>query len=89
MHFNIFNNDANILINDNLNFVCKHKVSNCNSIDRMPQILRRVFKSEVSRTTWFEKNQCYNKKFWKELICLLSLHYLKMPFALKPAFAPT
>jgi hypothetical protein len=29
------------------------------------------------------------KKFWKELICLLSLHYLKMSFALKPAFAPT
>jgi hypothetical protein len=29
-----------------------------------------------------------NKKFWKELICLLSLHYLKMSFALKPAFAP-
>jgi hypothetical protein len=31
----------------------------------------------------------YNKKFWKELICLLSLHYLKLSFALKPAFAPT
>jgi hypothetical protein len=31
----------------------------------------------------------FNKKFWKELICLLSLHYLKMSFALKPAFAPT
>jgi hypothetical protein len=30
-----------------------------------------------------------NKKFWKELICLLSLHYLKMSFALKPAFSPT
>jgi hypothetical protein len=30
-----------------------------------------------------------NKKFWKELICLISLHYLKMSFALKPAFAPT
>jgi hypothetical protein len=30
-----------------------------------------------------------NKKFWKELICLLSLHCLKMSFALKPAFAPT
>jgi hypothetical protein len=30
-----------------------------------------------------------NKKFWKELICLLSLHYLKMSFALKPAFAVT
>jgi hypothetical protein len=30
-----------------------------------------------------------NKKFWKELICLLSLHYLKMSFAIKPAFAPT
>jgi hypothetical protein len=30
-----------------------------------------------------------NKKFWKELICLLSLHYLKMSFELKPAFAPT
>jgi hypothetical protein len=30
-----------------------------------------------------------NKKFWKELICLLSLHYLKMSFALKPVFAPT
>jgi hypothetical protein len=30
-----------------------------------------------------------NKKFWKELICLLSLHYLKMSFALKPAFALT
>jgi hypothetical protein len=30
-----------------------------------------------------------NKKFWKELTCLLSLHYLKMSFALKPAFAPT
>jgi hypothetical protein len=30
-----------------------------------------------------------NKKFWKELICLLSLHYFKMSFALKPAFAPT
>jgi hypothetical protein len=30
-----------------------------------------------------------NKKFWKELMCLLSLHYLKMSFALKPAFAPT
>jgi hypothetical protein len=30
-----------------------------------------------------------NKKFWKELICLLSLYYLKMLFALKPAFAPT
>jgi hypothetical protein len=30
-----------------------------------------------------------NKKFWKELICLLSLHYLKMAFALKPTFAPT
>jgi hypothetical protein len=32
--------------------------------------------------------QKYNKKFWKELICLLSLNYLKMSFALKPAFAP-
>jgi hypothetical protein len=30
-----------------------------------------------------------NKKFWKELICLFSSHYLKMSFALKPAFAPT
>jgi hypothetical protein len=30
-----------------------------------------------------------NKKFWKELICLFSLHYLKMSFAFKPAFAPT
>jgi hypothetical protein len=30
-----------------------------------------------------------NKNLWKELICLLSLHYLKMSFALKPAFAPT
>jgi hypothetical protein len=30
-----------------------------------------------------------NKKFWKELICLLSLHYLKMAFALKLALAPT
>jgi hypothetical protein len=30
-----------------------------------------------------------NKKFLKELICLLSLHYLKMSFALKPASAPT
>jgi hypothetical protein len=30
-----------------------------------------------------------NKKFWKELICLLPLHYLKISFALKPAFAPT
>jgi hypothetical protein len=30
-----------------------------------------------------------NRKFWKELTCLLSLHYLKMLFALKPAFAPT
>jgi hypothetical protein len=30
-----------------------------------------------------------NKKFWKELICLLSLNYLKMSFALKPAFGPT
>jgi hypothetical protein len=30
-----------------------------------------------------------NKKFWKELICLLSLHHLKMSFASKPAFAPT
>jgi hypothetical protein len=30
----------------------------------------------------------FNKKFWKELICLLSLHYLKMSFELKPAFAP-
>jgi hypothetical protein len=30
-----------------------------------------------------------NKKFWKELICLLSLNYLKMSFALKPEFAPT
>jgi hypothetical protein len=29
------------------------------------------------------------KKFWKELICLLSLHYLKMSFELKPAFSPT
>jgi hypothetical protein len=29
-----------------------------------------------------------NKKFWKELICLLPLHYSKMSFALKPAFAP-
>jgi hypothetical protein len=31
----------------------------------------------------------YNKKFWKELICPLSFHCLKMPFALKPAFAST
>jgi hypothetical protein len=30
-----------------------------------------------------------NKKFWKELICLLSLLYLKISFALKPAFVPT
>jgi hypothetical protein len=30
-----------------------------------------------------------NKKFWKELINLLSLDYLKMSFALKPAFTPT
>jgi hypothetical protein len=26
-------------------------------------------------------HQKINKKFWKELICLLSLHYLKMSFA--------
>jgi hypothetical protein len=31
----------------------------------------------------------YYKKFWKELICLLSSHYLKMSFALKAAIAPT
>jgi hypothetical protein len=31
----------------------------------------------------------FYKKFWKELICLLSLHYLKMSFELKPAFSPT
>jgi hypothetical protein len=30
-----------------------------------------------------------NKKFWKETICLHSLHYLKMSFAIKPAFVPT
>jgi hypothetical protein len=30
-----------------------------------------------------------NKEFWKELICLLSLYYLKMSFALKPELAPT
>jgi hypothetical protein len=30
-----------------------------------------------------------NKKFWKDLICLLFLHYLKISFALKPAFTPT
>jgi hypothetical protein len=41
---------------------------------------------ERSKCRW-EDN--INKKFWKELICLLSLHYLKMSFALKPAFAPT
>jgi hypothetical protein len=34
-------------------------------------------------------NIIINKTFWKELICLLSLHYLKISFALKPAFAPT
>jgi hypothetical protein len=37
----------------------------------------------------FESGASKNKKFWKELICLLSLQYLKMSFALKPAFAPT
>jgi hypothetical protein len=26
-----------------------------------------------------------NRKFWKELICLLALYCLKMSFALKPA----
>jgi hypothetical protein len=36
----------------------------------------------------FEKLVVTNKKFWKELICLLSLNYLKMSFLLKPAFAP-
>jgi hypothetical protein len=40
----------------------------------------------VPRTT--VTNYVNNKKFWKELICLLSLNYLKMSFALKPAFAP-
>jgi hypothetical protein len=40
-------------------------------------------------TNFTFKNVNKNKKFWKELICLLSLHYLKMSFALKPAFAPT
>jgi hypothetical protein len=37
------------------------------------------------------KNECKicSNKFWKELICLLSLNYLKMSFALKPEFAPT
>jgi hypothetical protein len=35
------------------------------------------------------ENNNNNKKFWKELICLLSSHYLKMSFALKPAFAST
>jgi hypothetical protein len=35
------------------------------------------------------KTKVLNKKFWKELICLLSLYYLKMSFALKPAFSPT
>jgi hypothetical protein len=35
------------------------------------------------------KGHKYNKKFWKELICLLSFHYLKMSFALKPAFSQT
>jgi hypothetical protein len=37
----------------------------------------------------FSKYLAPNKKFWKELICLLSLHYLKMSLALKSAFAPT
>jgi hypothetical protein len=37
-----------------------------------------------------QRSPLYNKKkFWKELICLLSLQYLKMSFALKPAFVPT
>jgi hypothetical protein len=40
-------------------------------------------------TNKFEENKTIlNKKFWKELICPLSLHYLKMSFELKPAFAP-
>jgi hypothetical protein len=35
--------------------------------------------------TWTKILQKKSKKFWKELICLFSLHYLKMSFALKPA----
>jgi hypothetical protein len=31
----------------------------------------------------------YKKKFWKELICLHPLPYLKMSFELKPVVAPT
>jgi hypothetical protein len=39
--------------------------------------------------SYYLSNTIFNKKFWKEPVCLLPLHYLKMSFALKPAFAPT
>jgi hypothetical protein len=45
--------------------------------------------SQRLKTQKEESVSSKNKKFWKELICLLSLHYLKMSFALKLAFAPT
>jgi hypothetical protein len=38
---------------------------------------------------WSYGKDNLNKKFWKELVCLLSFHYLKMSFAFKSAFAPT
>jgi hypothetical protein len=55
----------------------------------LPRILKKdAFRREAP--TPHERSVLeLNKKFWKQLIFLLSLHYLKMSFALKPAFAPT
>jgi hypothetical protein len=52
-------------------------------------VIITVIDSDIMRYMQVDKVIKLNKKFWKELICLLSLHYLKMSFALKPAFAPT
>jgi hypothetical protein len=52
----------------------------------LPETIHTSNGNRLNYHIWYNNT---NKKFWKELICLLSLHYLKISFALKKAFAST
>jgi hypothetical protein len=64
------------------------RIFHTNSLSASSHVTDSDFCNFITRFKQLPSYQL-NKKFWKELICLLSLHYLKMSFALKPAFAPT
>jgi hypothetical protein len=72
-------------------FHCFYKILEFQRRHNEHVLLYETILSSVQKDLWNAHAITFsnNKKFWKELICLFSLHYLKMSFALKLAFAPT